>query len=223
VIDEVEVELCVCEECARILSAHDEESKRKNGDEQIQGDFLWTGEESADMSTAVRCPDCGTQLVNFMNSLEVGCPKCYSFFHPLIEKLGGVNSAKYHYEGRKPHRGVELESMSSVTGDAETLSDPVSKQQEKIIDLKAKLDVAIMLENYEEADKINKALIKLEAKETVKKETVKKETVKKKTVKKETVKKKTVKKETDKRKQTKQNPTPRRKQASPPVKEGRND
>lgn len=96
------------------------------------------------------CPECGMTLSEFRARGRFGCPKDYEVFaehlDPLFERIHDVQPAKH--EGRLPER--------SETAVAERT------RQQRLDDLKKRLDAAVAEENYEQAAKLRDEIAALE-------------------------------------------------------------
>ena len=96
----------------------------------------------------VMCPVCKTSLREFKSSGLLGCPNCYEVFkteiQDIIKRVAPFPTHKQ--EALKP-----------------TIKKEKLTKEEKIIRLKADMKLAVSEERYEDAAKIKKQIVKLEA------------------------------------------------------------
>lgn len=90
------------------------------------------------------CPDCLTSATEFRKTLQVGCPRCYEILKDEIEEFS------LHFHGVSSH--IE--------------SSPVKMSFPKVsvAELKRRLELAIKLENFEEAARLRDEIRRLESK-----------------------------------------------------------
>ena len=95
------------------------------------------------------CPVCKTSLREFKSSGRLGCPNCYDMFR---EEIANVLKRIAPFETHK----------QDVIKTKSTKSKKLTKE-EKIEQLRAEMKIAVSEERYEDAAKIKKEIIKLEA------------------------------------------------------------
>lgn len=87
----------------------------------------------------LKCPNCGMTYSDFRKLGKLGCGSCYTAFRevlmPLLKNIHGSG----HHAGREPKKEVE----------AKKLKPP--KTEDRIAELKDKLQKAIQSEEYEQA------------------------------------------------------------------------
>lgn len=143
----------LCAQCAKDIMSSEldftNELNNKLG-EFINEMMKFAGGESSQIDETLNklCPDCKKSLKDILESNEVGCEKCYENFEEEIESiLLSLNLTSSH-KGKIPKTAGE---------------ESVKKREE--IELNTKLNVAIALEEYEEAAKIRDRLKELKEKE----------------------------------------------------------
>ena len=104
---------------------------------------------SGDKLEDVVCPVCKATLREFKTTGKLGCPNCYDMFR---EEIANVIKKIAPFE---THKQQEVKIVK-----------PKPKKQskeDKILDLRAKMAEAVQEERYEDAAKIKKQILKLEA------------------------------------------------------------
>ncbi len=113
---------------------------------QKEQSVLNTGTSKPEKSIVEKvCPDCLTNTTEFRKKLQVGCPKCYVIFEKEIAEF----AIQFH--------GVS----SHIEGSPVKVSFPAKPS---IAELKRRLDIAIKLENFEEAARLRDEIRRLENK-----------------------------------------------------------
>ncbi|MCM8831897.1 MAG: UvrB/UvrC motif-containing protein [Candidatus Omnitrophica bacterium] len=136
------VEMHICQACAK--------SKAKGIEEQISiFDFL-AGLTNIEEVTSKKskllteCKACGLTYADFKKNGRFGCASCYQYFKnailPLLRKIHGSDQHK----GKCPRE------------------EKVEQIELKIKDLRKRLELAIQLEEYEEAAKLRDEIKKIE-------------------------------------------------------------
>jgi protein arginine kinase activator len=141
IIDEKVTELHICQGCAK--SKTEELKQQLNISDFVGG--LIPGGQNREKDTNLKCSCCGISFYDFKKKGRLGCANCYVAFKaqlvPLIKKIHG----SVHHRGKFPHHvGEDL-----VIG-------------EKVKVLKARLERAIQLEEYEEAANLRDQIRELE-------------------------------------------------------------
>ena len=102
-------------------------------------------EEVGDIS----CPVCKTSLKEFKTTGKLGCPNCYETFRDeinnLIKKIAPFDKHKQQEIKQEKPKAKKL------------------TKEEKILNLRAEMALAVSEERYEDAAKIKKQIAKLEA------------------------------------------------------------
>jgi protein arginine kinase activator len=128
----------VCEACAQKMSLLHVPIVKK-----IQLD-IWKLVESARQSReqgGLACPSCGMTLAEFRSKGRLGCPKDYEVFREHLDPLLMRMHNALEHAGRLP--GIEEEEL---------------KRQQRIHELRGRLDNAIREEDYEDAARIRDEL-----------------------------------------------------------------
>ena len=99
------------------------------------------------------CPTCGTSYREIAKTGLLGCPDCYKTFEAELENTIGAAQGTTKHHGGVParHRAKQ-------------------KLEERLKDLRAKLDAAVAKEEYEEAAKLRDEIRKLTSKDSSKTE-----------------------------------------------------
>ena len=103
---------------------------------------IWKLLQVAKQKSTPSCPDCGMTLSEFRNKGRLGCPKDYEHFWPHIAPL--------------------LDRVHNATSHLQPDPEPVDEATQHLLDLRAKLQVAIMEEAYEDAAELRDAIEELE-------------------------------------------------------------
>ncbi len=95
------------------------------------------------------CPVCKTSLRDFRSTGRLGCPNCYEAFREEVISI---------IKRIAPFETHKQETIKAKGGKSEKLS-----KDEKIKQLREEMKLAVKDERYEDAAKIKKQIIKLEA------------------------------------------------------------
>lgn len=139
----------LCEECAREKS--DEMESHFGLSDLLAGlsDIGTSGE--LETKKGAKCDFCGSTFSDFQRVGRLGCPKCYETFKsqlaPLLRRIHGQD----HYMGKLP-----VSKTVSAAG--------LSKDAKDLRALKAKLQDAISLEEFEQAAGLRDEIKKIEEK-----------------------------------------------------------
>ena len=152
IIDNKMSKLHLCEECARKKGTEMEEHFGLSDLLAGLADFgTKTGQEK---ETKVKCPRCGMTYKDFKNIGRLGCSDCYTTFDeslsPLIKRIHG--SAEHF--GKTPSKPKRAAAKSA----------PRKKKEDKMDELKERLQRAVKLEEFEEAAKLRDKIRELEKK-----------------------------------------------------------
>jgi len=145
IINNEVTKLHLCEECARAKASEMEEHF---GLAELLGGLADFGTqlESGEM-TKLKCPNCGFTYMDFKKVGRLGCGECYDAFRknltPLLKRIHG---SEQHY------------------GKAPIKAQKVVKVRDDIQELKALLEKAIMMEEFEEAARLRDQIKELERK-----------------------------------------------------------
>jgi protein arginine kinase activator len=132
------VEMHICQNCTK---AKTQELKDNLTIPELLTGFINTG-ETQKKEISLKCQFCGLTYADFKKKARLGCGKCYSVFKvqilPLLKKIHG----SLHYAGKSA-----IDAKKKIS-DGET-------------ELKARLERAIKLEEYEEAARLRDELKKI--------------------------------------------------------------
>ena len=92
----------------------------------------------------IKCPSCGTSIIQITEHSEVGCPICYSFFGNLIDMVIFKHNNSMNYLGKLPFEMKKIKDNKA-----------------KINDLKIKLRQYINKEEYKKAALVRDEIIDL--------------------------------------------------------------
>lgn len=121
----------LCEKCAAAYGVE----PSTNSHREAVTDFLRSVFHSSEEQTQAQvCPVCGMTLQDLQKTGKIGCASCYDFFRPQLDSiLRRIHGSSPHV-GKFPQRsGVKLEAEAAIEN------------------LRAKLQEAIRLEEYENA------------------------------------------------------------------------
>lgn len=164
VINGVKKEMALCEDCAKKLGIEGMDFSIPIDFSSFLGDFFDESIQakgllnSFGINNTLMCKGCGLTYDDFLNTGKFGCSKCYDTFGVKIDNLLKNIHGSDEYKGRKL-----LAQKSNIKSKIET--PKVKKQEskeEKITELKKKLQLLIKEEKYEEAAKIRDEIKKLE-------------------------------------------------------------
>ena len=151
IINKKVTKLHLCEECARAKSHEMEEhfglADLLSGLTEMEPQEFEKKKTVAEVK--IKCPRCGFGFENFRKMGRLGCPKCYEAFKdqlsPLLRKIHG---------------------SESHIGKAPVKTETVKNEKVLLTDLKARLEKAIKLEEFEEAARIRDKIRTLGKKES---------------------------------------------------------
>jgi protein arginine kinase activator len=107
------------------------------------------------------CPSCSTTYVEFRQTGLLGCPDCYNAFElqlgPLLERAHEGGS---HNVGKMPRRALSGNRPRSGTKSESVLGDAAARAA-RITTLRAQLDQAVRVEQYERAATLRDELRRL--------------------------------------------------------------
>lgn len=146
IIDNNVTKLHLCEQCAKDKSQEMEEHFGLADLLSGLTDLVPVVDEKEKAAeTDIKCPSCGFSFQNFRKMGRLGCPKCYNTFKaqlsPLLKKIHG--SEIY---------SVKMLAKKEVVRDKEAL----------LVELKAKLEKAVKMEEFEEAARLRDQIRALE-------------------------------------------------------------
>lgn len=126
----------ICQSCTKT-----EEFKENVSIQELLGGLMDITETNKKEKISLKCPVCGLTYDDFRKKARLGCGKCYSIFKqqllPLLKKIHG----SIRYNGKMP---VNSELKISRENKAE--------------ELQKRLDMAIQLEEFEEAARLRDEL-----------------------------------------------------------------
>ncbi len=145
IIDDQMAELHLCEGCAKKKSL---EMEQHFGLADLLAGLAGLGKQfEVGQLTGVKCPNCGLTYEDFKKIGRLGCGQCYDTFKesltPLLKRIHGSNQ----HLGRVPVK-----------------TSKVVKAKSELQELKAKLQKAIQMEEFEEAAKLRDKIRELEKK-----------------------------------------------------------
>ncbi|MDD5449456.1 MAG: UvrB/UvrC motif-containing protein [Candidatus Omnitrophica bacterium] len=145
IINNEVTKLHLCEECAKDKASEMEEHFGLA--ELLAGLADFGGKLESDEMTKLKCPNCGFTYMDFKKIGRLGCSECYTAFKknlaPLLKRIHGADQ---HY-GKAP---IKAQKAAKVRDDAQAL--------------RASLQKAIELEEFEEAAKLRDQIKELEKK-----------------------------------------------------------
>lgn len=141
-------ELHLCDECARQKSAQMESQFGLSDLLAGMAEIEKPGRE-AESTQGVKCPNCGLTYADFKKIGRLGCGQCYEAFKrylvPLLKRIHGSGK----HTGKSPVRA----------------SAKPTKKKLDAQELRARLNKAIEMEEFEEAAKIRDQIKELEKKQ----------------------------------------------------------
>lgn len=143
IVDNEMSELHLCEECAREKSVQMEQHFGLSDLLAGLADFGSALETTA--ARGKKCPNCGLSYADFKKIGRLGCSECYRVFReflaPLLKRIHGSTQ----HLGKTPVKAAKVTRLTS-----------------ELEGLKAKLQKAIQLEEFEEAAKLRDKIRELE-------------------------------------------------------------
>ena len=156
-------EMHLCEECSRKLGIMNKMNFNLTTNfSNIFGSLLEDfGElESMPMFSELKqsvCDNCKTSFEDIVNTGKLGCPHCYDVFSdrldPILKRLQGANRhiGRISEDINKNEDTKQIKTEKSSTGENDK---NIEEKNNKILDLKEQLKIAIKEERYEDAAKI---------------------------------------------------------------------
>lgn len=148
IVDNNMTKLHLCEECARKKGAEMEEHFGLS--DLLAGLADFGTKVAPEKEPKIRCPKCGLTYQDFKKTGRLGCSACYTTFEenlvPLIKRIHG--SAKHF--GKVPLKVSEAPKAAT------------KKKVDVLEELKARLQRAIKLEEFEEAARLRDKIRELE-------------------------------------------------------------
>lgn len=144
IVDNEMSELHLCEECAREKSS---QMEQHFGLSDLLAGLTDLGSAlGTPITKEKKCSDCGLSIADFKKTGRLGCSECYGVFKefltPLLKRIHGSTQ----HLGKTP---VKIPK--------------VSRPKSELENLKAKLQKAIQLEEFEEAAKLRDKIRRLES------------------------------------------------------------
>ena len=153
IIDDQMSELHLCDDCARKKSM---QMEQQFGLSDLLGGLVEYGKQisgSDKTSVAAQCSFCGLTYEDFRKIGRLGCSECYvSFAKHLGPLLKRIHGASQHL-GKAPVIVSEPEAPST-TASVASPKPSRAKSSSDVNDLKAKLQEAILQEEFEEAARL---------------------------------------------------------------------
>jgi len=144
-VDEQVAELHLCEDCAQEKGAQMEQ--HFNLADLLAGLVDLDAPSAAAEGAGAKCPSCGMTYNDFRKLGKFGCGNCYEAFKknlaPLLRRIHGSTQ----HLGKVPAR-----------------AEKAGKLRDELAELRAKLEKAIKLEQFEEAAKLRDKMRTLEKK-----------------------------------------------------------
>ncbi len=132
VINDKVIEMHVCQNCTKT-----EEFKENLSIQELLSGLMDASEAKHKEKISLKCLSCGLTYDEFRKKARLGCGNCYSTFKqqllPLLKKIHG----SLQYVGKKP-----------VNSESRILEENKTKELQK------KLELAIQLEEFEEAARL---------------------------------------------------------------------
>lgn len=107
-----------------------------------------------------RCPLCGSTFEDIVKRGKAGCPECYEHF------AGRLESTIEHLHGTGSHSAQEVPVIGHGEGRRNAVIPPADSKdsgKSELAALRAQLEQAVAVEDYEKAAEIHKRIKKLEA------------------------------------------------------------
>lgn len=155
IIDDQMTELHLCEECAKEKGA--EMEKHFDLSDLLAGlADMGAPDAQTQVEEKIKCPSCGMAYQDFKATGQLGCAECYKAFKknllPLLKRIHGSTQ----YFGKTP---VVLTGAKTQAQKPRVLSAAGQIQE-----LKAKLQKAIQMEEFEDAARLRDKIKELERK-----------------------------------------------------------
>ena len=157
IVDGEMTKMHLCEDCAKKKGAEMEEHFGL-------GDLL-AGLADLDIKfqpqvePTVKCRNCGLTYADFKKIGRLGCGECYSTFEGLLSPLIKRIHGSVQHSGKAPTKAPTKVPTKAPTKASKVAVKAISKLQE----LRAKLQRAVKLEEFEEAAKLRDKIRQLEA------------------------------------------------------------
>ena len=108
-------------------------------------------------NSGASCPDCGVTFDMIQKEGQLGCPEDYEVFEDELEPM--INKFQ---DGNKEHMGKVPSTAAPVKEDLPVAEEIVEEPLDIIEKLKYELEVAVSLENYEDAAELRDKIKQLE-------------------------------------------------------------
>ena len=139
-------EYSLCPECASKMGYKSLFSDVENEFSTLLGSFF--GNTLPARSQATHCPSCGSTYYDIADSGKVGCADCNStFYEMMLPSIRRIHGNTTHC-GKKSVAGIEYTETNT--------------KEDKVADLKKKLNDAIEVQNFEEAARLRDEIKSLE-------------------------------------------------------------
>lgn len=144
IVDDKVAEMHICQDCTK---AKTQGLKGNLSIPDLLSGIIDARQEHKDKNVSIECDFCGLTYDDFRKKARLGCGRCYSVFKiqliPLLKKIHGST----YYAGKSPLK------LNQKNLQGKTLKE-----------LKARLERAINLEEYEEAARLRDELKRVEQK-----------------------------------------------------------
>ncbi len=145
-------EYILCPECAKEMGYNNFFADMESDFSTLLGSFF--GNTLPARSQSTHCPTCGSTYYDIADSGKVGCADCYStFFDLLMPSIRRIHGNTTHC-GKKSFADRSRNRVNSGTSKM--------SNSDKISDLKAQLNQAVEIQNFEEAAKLRDEIKSLE-------------------------------------------------------------
>ncbi len=103
-------------------------------------------------SPAAKCRVCGSTFADFTRTGKAGCPSCYEEFYPqLLPTLQRIHGKTGHVGKAGSVKENEPTAQAANSSSVEDKPAPAPTKEDKITELKARLDKAVEAQEYEQA------------------------------------------------------------------------
>jgi protein arginine kinase activator len=155
IINDEAKELHVCSKCAEAESIKMQESFGIA--DLLSG--LVEFPNLVEKESVLKCPSCGMTYSDFRKMGRLGCSDCYkSFSRVLLPLLKNIHGSAHH-TGKEPER---VEKETSVGEEQAPKKVKAASKEERIAELRQRLQKAIQQEAYEEAAVLRDRIRQLE-------------------------------------------------------------
>jgi len=146
IVDEQMTEMHLCEDCAREKSV---QMEQQFGLADLLAGLSDFGKQVKEVEKVkLKCPNCGMTYEGFRKLGRLGCSECYGTFREqLVSLLRKIHGSNQHL-GKTPLRAPQ----------------PVKDKIDTLQDLKAQLQDAVQMENFEKAARLRDQIREMDKK-----------------------------------------------------------